>query len=79
MASRNVFRTAGGGISPEPDLFVVGAAGADVVEPSGGRDAGRDAGRMEISLAGVLAFEAVGTLLEPLVINVNSAKSPLLS
>lgn len=75
MASRNVFRTAGGGISPDPDLLVLGAAGAGVVDASGGRDAGR----MEISLAGVLAFEAEGTLVEPLVINVNSANRPLLS
>ena len=76
VVSLNDARTAGGGMSPtEPERVAVMVAEAAGVADSGGRDTGR----IEISRAGVLAVDVLGTLLVPLVISVNSATRPLLS
>ena len=76
--SRNEVLAAGGGI-------LVSTAVAErvledkVADAGAGLSGGRETGRIDRSLDGVLAFDVLGTLVVPLVIRVNSASSPLLS
>jgi len=76
--SRNDVR-AGGGMFPAASAEDCARPGL-LPEVEAGISGGRDEGRMERSRAGVALAEALeallGTLVDPLVINVNSAVNP---
>ena len=76
--SRNEVLAAGGGILVSTEAIERVFAGT-VAEAGAGLPGAPETGRVDRSLAGVLAFEALGTFVVPLVMRVNSASSPLLS